>query len=140
MTNSVAVGVQNDEGGADRSGYIWPEDAEATWTFRNNRAHNNDSNGIFVWQNNEMPHVIEAFIAYYNADAGVEHGAYTNSYVYKNMVLRGNGTAIHSHALGEPGDAGADTQIWSNIKTGGGNPGDRRARPRSRATGALRRL
>jgi hypothetical protein len=120
VTNSVAVGVQNNEGGADRSGYIWPEDAEATWTFRNNRAHNNDSNGIFVWQNNELPHIIDGFVAYYNADAGVEHGAYTNSYVYKNLVLRNNGTAIHSHALGEPGDGAADTQIWSNIKTFGG--------------------
>jgi hypothetical protein len=120
VTNSVAVGIQNDEGGADRSGFIWPEDAEATWTFRNNRAHNNDSNGIFVWQNNELPHVIDGFIAYYNSDAGVEHGAYTNSYVYKNLTLLGNGTAVHSHALGEPGDAGADTQIWSKIKTNGG--------------------
>jgi len=120
VTNSVAVGVQNNEGGADRSGYIWPEDAEATWTFKNNRAHNNDSNGIFVWQNNELPHVIEGFTAYYNEGAGVEHGAYTNSYVYKNLVLRNNGTAIHSHALGEPGDAGADTQIWANISTRGG--------------------
>ena len=120
VTNSVAVGVQNDEGGADRSGFIWPEDAEATWTFRNNRAHNNDANGIFVWQNNELPHVIDGFIAYYNSDAGVEHGAYTNSYVYKNLILLNNGTAIHSHAMGEPGDAGADTQIWSKVKTNGG--------------------
>jgi len=120
VTNSVAVGVQN-EGGADRSGFLWPEDAEGTWLFKNNRAHNNEANGIFVWQNNELPHVIDGFIAYYNDDNGVEHGAYTNSYVYKNLVLRGNGTAIHSHALGEPGDDNfTDTQIWSNIKTAGG--------------------
>ena len=120
VTNSVAVGVQNAEGGADRSGYIWPEDAEGTWTFRNNRAHNNDANGIFVWQNNEMPHVIDGFTAYYNSDAGVEHGAYTNSYVYKNLTLLNNGTAVHSHAMGERGDTGTDTQIWSKIKTKGG--------------------
>ncbi|HVR79953.1 MAG TPA: S-layer homology domain-containing protein [Acidimicrobiia bacterium] len=120
VTNSVAVGVQN-EGGANRSGYLWPEDAEGTWFFHNNRAHNNEANGIFVWQNNEMPHVIDGFIAYYNRGAGVEHGAYTNSYVYKNLILRGNGVAVHSHALGEPGDDNfTDTQIWSNVKTGGG--------------------
>ncbi len=121
VTNSVAVGMQN-EGGADRSGYLWPEDSEGTWLFKNNRAHNNDSNGIFVWQNNELPHVIDGFIAYYNRQAGVEHGAYTNSYVYKNLILLGNGTAVVSHALGKPGDgAFTDTQIWSNIQTGGGN-------------------
>ena len=120
VTNSVVVGLQREDG-ASRSGYIWPEDDEATWTFRNNRAHNNETNGIFVWQNNEMPHVIDGFVAYYNAQSGVEHGAYTNSYVYKNLVLLGNGTAIHSHALGEPGDdAFTDTQIWSNVKTNGG--------------------
>ena len=120
VTNSVVVGLQREDG-ASRSGYIWPEDDEATWTFRNNRAHNNETNGIFVWQNNEMPHVIDGFVAYYNAQSGIEHGAYTNSYVYKNLVLLGNGTAIHSHALGEPGDdAFTDTQIWSNVKTNGG--------------------
>jgi len=119
VTNSVVVGLRREDG-ASRSGYIWPEDDEATWTFRNNRAHNNQTNGIFVWQNNEMPHIIDGFIAYYNSQSGVEHGAYTNSYVYKNLVLRSTGTAIHSHALGEPGDGAADTQIWSNIKTSGG--------------------
>jgi hypothetical protein len=68
-----------------------------------------------------MRHIIDGFIAYYNADAGIEHGAYTNSYVYKNLTLLGNGTAIHSHAMGEPGDGGyTDTQIWANVKTKGG--------------------
>ena len=119
VTNSVVVGLRRQDG-ASRSGYIWPEDDEATWTFKNNRAHNNETNGIFVWQNNELPHVIDGYVAYYNAQAGVEHGAYTNSYVYKNLTLLGNGEAIHSHAMGEPGDAGADTQIWSKIKTNGG--------------------
>ncbi len=119
VTNSVVVGMRREDG-ASRSGYIWPEDDEATWTFKNNRAHNNETNGIFVWQNNELPHVIDGFIAYYNDQAGVEHGAYTNSYVYKNLTLLANGTAVHSHAMGEPGDGGVDTQIWSNIKTRGG--------------------
>ena len=140
VTNSVAVGIQN-EGGANRSGYLWPEDSEGTWLFKNNRAHNNDSDGIFVWQNNELPHVIDGFIAYYNRQAGVEHGAYTNSYVYKNLILLGNGTAVVSHALGKPGDgAFTDTQIWSNIQTGGGNLVIERARPAAAATGSVRRL
>ena len=133
ITNSVAVGIQN-EGGANRSGYLWPEDSEGTWLFQNNRAHNNDSDGIFVWQNNELPHMIDGFIAYYNRQAGVEHGAYTNSYVYKNLVLLGNGLAVHSHALGEPGDdAFTDTQIWSKLQTGGGTLLiDQHARPPER--------
>jgi hypothetical protein len=121
VINSVAVGIQN-EGGANRSGYLWPEDSEGTWVFTDNRAHNNDSNGIFVWQNNELPHVIDRFTAYYNGQAGIEHGAYTNSYVYKNLVLLGNNVAVRSHALGEPGDDSfTDTQIWSKLQTGGGN-------------------
>jgi hypothetical protein len=120
VTNSVVVGLQREDG-ASRSGYIWPEDDEATWFFKGNRAHNNETNGIFVWQNNELPHVIENFAAYYNGQSGVEHGAYTNSYVYKNLILLDNARAIHSHALGEPGnDRFTDTQIWSNIKTNGG--------------------
>lgn len=120
VVNSVAVGVQQ-QNGADRSGFLWPEDSQGTWNFRNNRAHNNGGNGIFVWQNNELPHVIDGFAAYYNGQSGVNHGAYTNSYVYKNLTLVGNSEAITSHALGEPGDDGfTDTQIWSHIKTNGG--------------------
>ncbi len=133
ITNSVAVGVQA-QSGANRSGFLWPEDSQGTWFFNKNRAHNNGVNGIFVWQNNELPHVIDNFLAYYNGHAGIEHGAYTNSYVYKNLTLLGNGVAIHSHALGEPGDNGfTDTQIWANVKTNGGTLYiDEHARPLER--------
>jgi hypothetical protein len=120
VTNSVVVGMQR-ETGASRSGFIWPEDDEATWFFKGNVAHNNEVNGIFVWQNNEDKHVIEDFTAYYNGQAGVEHGAYTNSYVYNGLTLLGNSTAIHSHANGKPGNGGwTDTQIWANVVTNGG--------------------
>jgi len=119
VVNSVVVGMQN-EGGANRSAYLWPEDSEASWNFKGNVAHNNDSHGIHVWQNNELPHLIENFTAYYNSGAGVNHGAYKNSYEYVNLVLLHNGLAVHSHALGEPGDGGAPTQSWSNLKTNGG--------------------
>jgi hypothetical protein len=118
VINSVAVGMRHD-GGANRSGYLWPEDSEGTWFFHNNRAHNNEANGIHVWQNNSMPHFIDGFTAYYNEQSGIEHGAYKNSYVYKNLVLLGNGDAITSHALGKP-QGSADTQIWANVKTNGG--------------------
>jgi hypothetical protein len=117
VTNSVAVGVQRDSG-ANRSGFLWPEASDATWNFRNNRAHNNDTNGIHVWQNNSNAHLIDGFIAYYNSQAGVNHGAYLNAYVYKNLVLLNNGVAVISHALGKP-QGNVDTQIWANLKTNG---------------------
>lgn len=118
VTNSVAVGVQG-TAGSDRSGFIWPESAGAVWTFEGNVAHNNDTNGIFVWQNNSERHDVEDFTAYYNSLAGIKHGAYENSYQYRDLTLRENGVAVVSHALGDESE-GADTQIWSNVVTDGG--------------------
>ncbi len=118
VTNSVAVGVQG-TAGSDRSGFIWPESAGAVWNFENNTAHNNETNGIFVWQNNSERHDVDGFTAYYNSLAGIKHGAYENSYQYRDLNLRDNGVAIVSHALGDESE-GADTQIWSNVVTDGG--------------------
>ncbi len=118
MTNSVAVGVQG-ESGADRSGFIWPESAEAVWLFENNIAHNNAANGIFVWQNNSDRHDVGPFLAYYNAGAGVNHGAYENSYQYHDLILRENGLGVISHAFGTESE-GTDTQTWTNVVTEGG--------------------
>jgi hypothetical protein len=86
----VAVGVQ---GNRDSSGFHWPEDAEGIWTFRDNVAHNNKESGIFVWQNTGKSHVISRFIGYHNGQAGINHGAYFNVYVYEDSVLIGNGLA-----------------------------------------------
>jgi hypothetical protein len=118
VTNSVAVAVQG-EAGMDRSGFIWPEAAGAVWTFENNVAHNNEANGIFTWQNNPQRHDVDDFTAYYNAGAGVNHGAYENSYQYTRLTLLDNGIAVVSHAFGEPSE-GVDTQVWTDITTGGG--------------------
>ena len=118
VTDSVAVGLQQ-ERGADRSGFLWPENSEATWTFTNNIAHNNETNGIFVWQNNELTHLIEGFTAYYNDQAGINHGAYRNAYEYRDVRLLENGTAIISHALGKAGPT-TDTQVWEDVGTDGG--------------------
>lgn len=118
LTNSVAVGVQG-EAGEDHSGFIWPEAAGAVWTFENNIAHNNEANGIFTWQNNKQRHDVDDFTAYYNAGAGIINGAYENSYQYTNPTLLQNGIAVVSNALGAASD-GRDTQVWTNVKTGGG--------------------
>jgi len=120
VTNSVVVGMQR-ETGANRSAYIWPEDDEATWFFKGNTAHNNQVNGIFVWQNNNDVHVIEDFTAYYNGQSGINHGAYTNSYVYNGVTLLDNSDAMTIHANGERGTGGwTDTQIWAGVVTHGG--------------------
>lgn len=117
VTNSVAVGLEG-EAGIDRSGFHWPESAGAAWTFENNIAHNNEANGIFVWQNSPIRHDIDDFTAYYNAGAGVNHGAYGNSYQYSGLTLLDNGLAVLSHALGEESE-GADAQTWTSLTTDG---------------------
>jgi len=118
VTDSVAVGVEG-EVGLERSGFTWPEAAGAVWKFERNVAHNNEANGIFTWQNNDLRHDVDDFLAYYNAGAGIDHGAYENSYQYSGMTLLDNGIAVISHALGEASD-GVDTQIWTEIRTDGG--------------------
>jgi len=123
IVDSVVVGMENS--GQNVSAYHWPSVDRGVWTFVNNTAHNNATHGIFVWQNTTgddvTNHVIDGFTAYYNANAGIDHGAYSNSYVYTNLTLLGNGGgAIHSHALGKPAaDGTTDTQEWSGVTTNG---------------------
>jgi hypothetical protein len=91
------------------------------WVFENNIAHNNLSNGIFVWQNNSEVHPVDGFIGYYNGVAGIQHGAYENTYQYEDLTLLENGVAVISHALGGESDDGkADTQTWTDIVSNGG--------------------
>jgi G8 domain-containing protein len=92
----VAVGIR---GNADASGFIWPEGSEGVWEFQDCLAHNNAVNGIFVWQNTDRVHVIDRFVAYHNGNAGIEHGAYLNAYVYRDVTLVGNAEAgVQLHA------------------------------------------
>jgi hypothetical protein len=118
VTNSVAVGLEGEQF-TDRAGFSWPESAGAVWTFENNIAHNNGSNGIFVWQNNSERHDIDDFLAYYNAGAGVSHGAYGNSYQYTDLTLLQNSVAVVSHALGED-NPDHNAQTWTSLNTDGG--------------------
>lgn len=124
VIDSVAVGVQGR--GPSNSGFRWPGTEKAIWIFHDNIAHNNAGHGIFVWQNTTGSHVIERFSAYLNGRPGIAHGAYSNSYVYRDIVLRGNDQrsgsdiAVQSHAVGRPsGDGGTDLQLWENVDTGG---------------------
>ena len=91
----VGVGVV---GGKNSSGFQWPESPGprtdgTVWDFKDCVSHNNKANGIFVWQNNSGPSVIDRFVAYHNAKSGIEHGAYKNDYRYQNSILYGNGQA-----------------------------------------------
>lgn len=83
VTNSVAVGVLGD---VDTSGFGWLEGVvESAWKFRDNVAHNNRRNGIFWWQIDCVKHVVNRFDSYRNGGNGIEHGAYVNNVVYRNV-------------------------------------------------------
>lgn len=93
IVNSAVVG---NLGGTSASGFAWPEGANAqpnAWNFRDDIAHNNSEDGIFVWQNTDYgPHLTDNFVAYHNGHCGIKHGAYINSYVYRHPVLFENAT------------------------------------------------
>jgi hypothetical protein len=95
----VSVGVQ----GKDVApGFFWPGGTDGIWHFRDNVAHNNKVNGIYAWQNDDKNHVIENFVAYHNGKIGIEHGAYSNAYVYRNVELYNNPIGILDHAGSRP--------------------------------------
>ena len=99
LKNSVAVGIT---GASIAAGFHWPENTvKGVWKFHDNISHNNRIAGISTWQNGEEHHIVENSVAYYNGDAGINHGAYGTRYLYRNMTLYGNdlaGVLIHSHS------------------------------------------
>ncbi len=98
VINCVAVG---NYGGAGAAGFLWPESSNYTdnlWTSKKLLSHNHRANGLFSWQNDSNPHTIDSFTAYHNGFAGIEHGAYVNSYKYKNIFLINNRYSIFLHA------------------------------------------
>jgi hypothetical protein len=99
---SIAVGVV---GGKTASGFNWPSKAPADgmngeWVYEDCVAHNNRYHGIYVWQNDALlGHVIDRFVAYRNGGAGIKHGAYVNSYLYRDCLLVQNqASEIEIHA------------------------------------------
>lgn len=118
LTDSVATCVQG-QSAVDASGFHWPESANQNvggnqWVFENNTAHNNKVDGIFVWQNDSNPHVVDGFVGYRNGGTQIDHGAYDNNYDFVNMVLMG-GTqgSFRLHAVGNVllGNVIADTSL-----------------------------
>ena len=103
VRDCVAVGIRGNE---NASGFLWDEGAEGVWTFEDCVAHNNAVNGIFVWQNTGKRHLIDRFVAYHNGKSGIEHGAYLNAYVFRDVSLVGNdeaGVILHAESMG-PGE------------------------------------
>jgi hypothetical protein len=90
---TVAVTTTN----GDCSGFHWPEFGSGRWLFKDCVAHQSGVNGIFVWDNNGDGHLIENFVAY-NCGVGIDHGAYVNGYVYRDVNLVGCGEGIFCHA------------------------------------------
>lgn len=98
----VAFGVQGNVGA---SGFEWPEMSSSVWRFEDSVSHDNRYNGIFVWQNSPNVHLVERFTGYFNGNAGIEHGAYTNEYHFKDNALYGNkvaGVILHAETLQDP--------------------------------------
>jgi hypothetical protein len=115
LRRSVAFAVH---GARNSAGYVWPEAPSGLWTFRDNLAHNNVAAGIFVWQNVREPHRIRGFTAYHNGIAGIIHGAYSNSYHFRDLDLRDQDTAIDLIAAGRT-DLHGRSQSWIDVEGGG---------------------
>lgn len=93
VVNSLALNVTPSHA-KDCAGFIWPEIHHAqplTWTFRDNASFGSACNGIFVWQNNSQPHLIDG----YRGDR-IDHGAYGNFYEYRDVDV----VAVEIHAGG----------------------------------------
>lgn len=102
--NSVGVGI---DGGVTSAGFNWPSGGPfGVWLFEDCIAHNNRQLGIYAWQNdNRSPHVISRYSSYRNRKAGIEHGAYTNHYVYKDSTSYQDGLlkgGLRLHAVSSP--------------------------------------
>lgn len=108
----VAFAVQ---GNTNASGYVWPEAPSGLWKFQENIAHNNAIAGIFVWQNVREPHRIRGFTAYNNGVAGIIHGAYVNSYHYRDLDLRDQSDGIELIAAGRL-DFQGRPQSWQDVR------------------------
>lgn len=104
VKDSVAVGVV---GGQNAAGFIWPEFDHSTWGFTDNVAHNNQL-GLFVWQNDDMLHIIERYQGFRNNWPDIRHGAYINSYRY---------TDVSTVLVVSIAQSGLPRQRWDRLRT-----------------------
>ncbi len=110
--------------GSLTAGVHWTDDASSVaqvfeglsnlWDFRDYVGHNNGSDGIANWQNDDVRHLIPTagrVICYHNGDYGIEHGAYLNRYLFgPNVHLEANGWAAFGvHAQGRTETPGLES-------------------------------
>jgi len=93
IQGSIALNV-NPTHPKDCSGFHWPENDEGIWRFSNNASFGSKCEGIFIWQNTDLAHLING----YRGDP-IENGAYVNRYVFSNIDT----VEIVAHALGHNG-------------------------------------
>jgi len=114
LLDSVSVGNQ---GNTEATGFIWPESGSGVWLFKGCVAHNNKSDGLFVWQNTDVPHRIQDFVAYRNA-YGIDHGAYLNMFAYDRCTTFENGRGLRLYAVSGTGASGPLSWTGSNFHDG----------------------
>jgi len=114
LLDSVTVG---NRGSTGATGFIWPETGSSLWTFKGCVAHNNKTDGIFVWQNNLSPQVIQDFVAFRNG-YGIEHGAYRNAFAYERCTTFQNGVGMRLWAVSVAVPSGPLRWIDSNFDDG----------------------
>lgn len=96
-TGNAAIGCW--VAGINGAGYEWPSHANSSpnvWDFEDCVTHT-ARDGLKVWQNDENAHVITRFVAYH-CDTGINHGAYTNRYLYTDCVVRDCPIGLLAHA------------------------------------------
>jgi hypothetical protein len=90
--------VAGNRGNKTASGFQWQSGTKGTWLFRDCIAHNNHADGIFVWQNNGNKHLIQDFVGFRNS-VGIQHGAYSNAYMYERCLTFENGSGLLINAV-----------------------------------------
>lgn len=120
-TNSVAVGVL---GKGEAAGYEWPSQSNGfpnVWRFDDNTAHNNENNGVFVWQNSGSDHINQRTTLYHNGADGILSGAYAHKYLWDDLTILGieeEGIGLHANGgtpvFGDPEKADRP-QTWRNV-------------------------
>jgi hypothetical protein len=91
--NNVVAGCDNGDPG-NGGAYFWQANNEGVWTFTNNMSHN-CGNGMQVWQNTTLNHIVENQVTYHCSQA-LGHGAYANSYTYLGGTIYGNSMFIEA--------------------------------------------
>lgn len=115
IRDSVVVGSRGHR--ANAGGFHWPSSSNSgdnVWIFERNVAHNNRGAGLSSWQNTPGHHVVADFVSFRNGQ-GVAHGAYRNSYVYRDGHVFDNSVDIVSKALSRS----EREQIWERMTVQG---------------------